>query len=218
MNKQTYLLPGLGFDHRIFSKLNLPEGNINYLDWQEPHQREHLTDYAFRVSGGLSETEQPKVLLGHSFGGVLAQEIAKVRQIDRVILLSSIRSRAELPGFFKVVGKLGLHAVFTKKSTFATFGFWAKKHGYDTEEKQQLFKNMVGQQSDHYLRWALRSLSNWQGLDGLETPVSQIHGDCDRTFPIQILAKPDHVVKGGSHMMVYDRGEEVSQLIQGEMR
>ena len=45
-----YLFPGLGFDQQIFRNLNLPYPNINFINWEEPRYKEHLEDYAFRLS------------------------------------------------------------------------------------------------------------------------------------------------------------------------
>jgi len=41
-----------------------------------------------------------------------------------------------------------------------------------------------------------------------------IHGDQDRIFPIKNI-KPDYVIKGGTHMMVWNRADEISAIING---
>ena len=218
MKLNIHLLPGLGFDRRVFGNLILPEANIYHLEWQGPRHREHFEDYAFRVSDYMEKLDGRNILIGHSLGGILSQEIANVRAIEKVVLISSIRSRKELPGFFKIVGWLGLHPLFSKKTTYATFPFWARSQGYETKEKRELFKSMIGKQSDKYLKWALKCLSIWEGVQNLKTPVIQIHGDRDHTFPVKLLDKPDYIIKGGTHMMAYDRAEEISEIIFTEIK
>ena len=72
---------------------------------------------------------------------------------------------------------------------------------------------MAGSHSSHYLRWALKSLSCWQGLDRGACPIFHLHGDQDKTFPLHLIEKPVQVVKGGSHFMVYKQAQLVSDLI-----
>lgn len=208
-----YFIPGLGFDHRIFQHLELPGYTCHYLDWIEPVKGESIEHYASRLSEPIDSTSQKVVLIGHSLGGILSQQIALQKKIDRIILLSSIRSRKELPWFFCMIQPLGIHHLFTKKLTFSTFPLWAKTHGYVTKEEQLLFEAMVSQQSNHYLQWALRTLSAWQGVDPMDTPIIQIHGEKDKTFPIKYLEHPDVLVKDGGHFMVYNQSKKVSELL-----
>ena len=214
MEPNIYLIPGLGFDQRIFKKLEIESSSVHFLNWIEPRHNEHLEDYAFRFSKNIKDDS---ILIGHSFGGMLAQEIAQIKPIRKVILISSIRSRDELPGLFRSIDWLGLYSFFTKKFTFSTFNFWAKKHAYETKEKQELFKSMVGGYSDKLLQWSLKSLSSWRGTQNLKNPVIQIHGTADLTFPISLIENTDYIIEKGTHMMVYDRAKKVSQIIAKEI-
>ena len=208
-----YLLPGLGFDQRIFSKLTL-EGPVSYLNWIESEVGETWTSYAQRMAASISPVDVPPILIGHSLGGMLALEIASFMEVEQVILLSSIRSRAELPFHFRVVKPLGVHRIFSKGLTLSTFSLWAKSHGYKDQESQTLFQSMVGQQSNTYLRWALRQLSIWEHpVISAQTKVCQIIGDQDKTFPIQKKATPDVVIPGGSHFMLYNQPGLISKAI-----
>ena len=152
-------------------------------------------------------------LIGHSFGGILAQEIARQISIKKILLISSIKSRKELPLFFRSVGYLGLQRMFTKEITLKSFPFWSRQHGYASEELQELFVSMVAQHSNHYLKWALKQLSVWAPKALSETPLLHLHGDQDKTFPVHLIQEPVKVVKGGTHLLVYDRAPEVNQWI-----
>lgn len=211
---KLYLLPGLGFDHRIFSKLNLDNYNPRYINWIEPCKNESLQNYALRLSEKIEDTAEPIVLIGHSLGGILSQEIARIKKIDTIILLSSIQSRAENPFFFKIIQPLRLHYLFTKQWTVKTVKYWGAAHGYETEEEQALFKSMVNQHSNHYLQWALKNLSMWRPVsDEFSTRIIQIHGDKDKTFPIRNIKKPNEVVENGGHFMVFRRADFVGRTI-----
>lgn len=209
---KLYFIPGLGFDRRIFSKLDLTGVEQGYLDWIDPQPGEPISDYARRLSEGISEPGKV-ALLGHSLGGIVAQEIAALRPVSKVILMSSIRSRAELPGMFKVMRPLGINKLFGRGVATKTFKYWGAQHGYETEEEQDLFLDMVGRQSNAYMRWALGALSSWQGV-AQAAETRQIHGTQDLTFPIRLLEAPDHVVPQAGHFMVYKQPDVVAPLIK----
>ena len=200
----VHFLPGLGFDRRIFQGLDLPGHRLHYHDWIEPEPGEAMRDYVRRMVGAGSVKGADQILVGHSLGGIAAQEYAAQFDVRKVILLSSIKSRAEMPGFFKAIQPLGIHHLFKKGWTVRTVPYWGKRHGYETPTEIALFRDMVGRQSNRYLKWALRTLSVWKApqLDP-QLPVVQIHGAEDRTFPVKRLQQPDLVLPNKGHFMVY---------------
>jgi len=212
-----YIIPGLGFDDRMFSKLNLSNYNPTFLNWIEPLDNENLQQYAHRFSESIDDS-QKTILIGHSLGGIISQEIATFKKIDLVILLSSIRSRDENPFFFKIIQPLYLQKLFTKEITIKTFPLWAKMHDYESEEEQTLFKSMVNGYSNKYLQWALKELSKWQTPQLLpDTKVVQIVGKNDKTFPIKKIKTPDVVIKDGGHFMTYKQPDLISKYIVKEI-
>ena len=210
----TYLLPGLGFDHRIFKKLSL-SGELRYLDWLPPMPNEAIQTYARRMAASV---EDHSILIGHSFGGMMSQEIAAIMPIRKVLIISSIKSRKELPPHFSIIKKLGIQHVMSKSVTLASLPLWGKYHDYVSKEEQTLFKDMVDRHSSSDLRWALTQLSGWQTPPMREgTELVHIHGEGDRTFPIKRIQQPVHVIKGGGHFMVYKQAELVGDLIKSSL-
>ena len=211
-----YFIPGLGFDRRIFQNLNLRGLERRYLDWIEPEKSESIKNYATRLAAPIEPTSKDVVIIGHSLGGILSQEIAKLKKVKLIILLSSVRSRKEIPLFFRMIEPTGLYHLFTKKITLSTFSLWGKNHDYVTQEEQALFKAMLSKQSNIYLQWALRTLSVWGKEvqeDVSSVKVIQIHGRLDKTFPVHLLDQVDEVVNEAGHFMVFKKPEEVSKLI-----
>ena len=106
----VYFIPGLGTDRSIFEYLNLPDTNFNihFLEWIIPENSlESLQSYAHRMSEQIRE--EHFVLIGISFGGVIAQEIAKIRVVEKVIIISSIKSKHELPRRLRLVKFLKIY-------------------------------------------------------------------------------------------------------------
>ena len=215
-NKKLYLLPGLAFDYRIFQHLDLEGYDVKFINWIDPLKNESIRDYSSRLAEKI-DVSQPVVLIGHSFGGVISQEIARLLEIEKIILISSIKSKQENAMNLKAVAPLGLHKMIGKELILKTFPLWSKAHGYEVEEEQMLFKDMIARQSDYYFEWSLRQLSLWEGVDGLKTPIVQIHGDKDKTFPIHLIENPTAVVKNAGHFMVYKQPEIISGLIKDHL-
>ena len=112
--KTIYCISGLGADERAFSRLK-PEGyTITCLPWLTPLPNETISEYAVRMSKGIT-TEKP-VLMGLSFGGMMSLEIAKLLPVEKLILISSIKSNKELPRWMKVAGRLQLNKIFPMRS------------------------------------------------------------------------------------------------------
>jgi pimeloyl-ACP methyl ester carboxylesterase len=210
---KIYLIPGLGYDCRIFEKLAFANMEVRCLKWIEPRRQEALGDYALRLFQEVPMDED-LVLIGHSLGGIIAQELAAKRKVQKIILVSSVQSRAEIPFQFKVVKRLGLYRLFTKELSVRTVKYWGAKHGIASTSLQDLFKSMVNKHSNAYLQWALKALSAWQSPDlPTETKLFQIHGTDDQTFPIELIKGADVVIQGGTHVMIYSEAEEITEVL-----
>ena len=208
-----YLIPGLGLDCRIFKNLDFGAHDTMELDWIEPlNLSEDIRSYARRMAESIP-TGKDSVLIGHSFGGIIAQEIAQTSKIRKIILISSIKSRKENTLSLKMIAPLKLYNTFNKKLIVQTFPYWKKWYGYKTKEQQELFLDMVNQNSDTYLQWALASISRWQGVEKSNTPIIHLHGDKDMTFPIRAINNITEIVKGGDHYMIFRKPKTISKLV-----
>jgi pimeloyl-ACP methyl ester carboxylesterase len=211
---KVYLIPGLGYDHRIFSNLDLKGLSHQFINWIEPVKDESMHEYATRLFRDIPTNDEEVVLIGHSLGGIVAQEIASEMNIKQIILLSSIKSRKELPLFFKILKPLKLYKLFRKEMVIKTIKYWGTKHGFISSSEKDLFRSMVGSQTNNYLQWALKVLSGWRpGSTPLQTKIIQIHGNKDLTFPIKLIKSPNEVIENGSHVMVYTQPTMISELI-----
>ena len=105
-----YLIPGLGADERVFQFLRL-RGEVHILRWLAPqNSAETLPHYAARLAAAVPP-EQACWLVGVSFGGVLAMEVAQLRPLARVVLISSFVGPSELPWLGKLARITGLYHV-----------------------------------------------------------------------------------------------------------
>lgn len=72
-------------------------------------KRETIESYAARIRSQI-KTKNP-ILLGISFGGMMAVEVAKQIETDKVILISSAKTKHELPSYYRFSGKLRLYKI-----------------------------------------------------------------------------------------------------------
>lgn len=110
--KEVYLIPGLGADQRVFDFLDLSSFSCHYLSWIEPFKDETIESYAGRLSTQI-KSAQP-IIVGVSFGGIMAIEIGKQLKADKIIVISSARTKHELPWFARCIGIFRLHKLVPK--------------------------------------------------------------------------------------------------------
>jgi pimeloyl-ACP methyl ester carboxylesterase len=212
-----YCLSGLGADHRIFDKLSVPSKQLVALDWLVPQAKsEQLNDYARRLAANISE-ELP-VLVGVSFGGMMAIEIAKHIPVKAVILISSVKNYHELPTWMRVFGKckadLLLPNVPLKKIRPLRTIRPIQNYFLGAKSSEQIaianeFRDNV---DPLYLKWSVRQIFTWRN-EWNPPNLYHIHGDNDKLFPLKKL-QPTHVIPRGGHFMVMTHFNEVNQIIR----
>ncbi|MEM6807462.1 MAG: thioesterase domain-containing protein [Bacteroidota bacterium] len=99
------LIPGLGFTQAVFQNLEWELAEKFGLEWIEPLGNESLDAYAKRMAEPLRAASYPLVLLGHSFGGMMASYMTKLLEVESVGLISSIRGGRIAPKF-QINGKV----------------------------------------------------------------------------------------------------------------
>lgn len=212
---RIYLLAGLGFDKRIFYNLTIQNAEINYLNWLEPDKNEPFENYISRMAAQISSPDTPIILIGHSFGGIIIQEIAKHILTSKVILISSIKSKVEMPATLKFMKKVPIYKYFNQKLILRTFPIWARLFGYNSEKGRVLFVQMISSCTDNYFKWSMDKIVHFNGTNDLDNLI-HIHGTRDKTFPIKKIIDPIKI-EDGSHFMVFSKADEVSEVLNREI-
>ncbi|MDH4294838.1 MAG: hypothetical protein OEV74_01060 [Cyclobacteriaceae bacterium] len=91
--KDLFLLSGLGADSRVFDFLDLSNYNIHFIEWIDPHENEPIEAYARRLKVNIKK-ENP-ILLGISFGGMMAIEIGKQIRAEKIIIIIISQNQAK---------------------------------------------------------------------------------------------------------------------------
>lgn len=212
--KNIYCISGLGADIRLFGNLKLPPSfKLKSLPWIAAGEGESIESYAERMSLGIEDRDP--VLLGVSFGGMIAIEMARLRQIKKIILISSIKTRFEKPFYFRVGSFLRLNRIVSLKPTKFLEPFENYNLGVKTEEDRKLAHEYHRHFDKKFGDWAIEQILHWKN-ETYPPNLFHIHGTADRILPIRYV-KPDFVVSGGGHLMVFNRAEEISEVLSEEL-
>jgi hypothetical protein len=208
-NTKIYLFSGLGADRRVFERLAIP-GQLIHIDWLTPLPDESLHQYSKRLVEA-NRMESNQMLLGVSFGGIIAVELSKLIVVKQVILISSVPHSRQLPVLFKIAGYLRIYkflpyTLLKKPNLLLRFAF-----SPISNKEYELLKKIVADTETDFLKWAIKQIVLWRSHNPADRLI-HLHGTRDKVFPFKHNAGIIPVPNGG-HFMVYNRAEELSEMI-----
>lgn len=206
--KALYLIPGLGADRRVFKFIDLSEYSCYYISWIDPLPDESIEHYAGRL---VTQIKSPNpVLVGVSFGGMIAIEISKQVPTEKVILISSTHTGREIPGYLRFFGRLSIHKIlpapWLKKANHVLYYFF----GIKTAEEKKLLSEIIRDTDQKFMKWAIDKIVRWKN-NIIPSNTILIHGSADRLFP---ASKADIIIPNGGHFMIVSNAKEVSEHIK----
>ncbi|WP_421806972.1 alpha/beta hydrolase [Flagellimonas sp.] len=200
-----YLMPGMAANPSIFENIKLPEDQFvtHTLEWFVPEKGMSLREYAKQMCDKIKEPNP--VLLGVSFGGMLVQEMARIKSTRKVIVVSSVKSKHELPkrmlfAKYTKVHKLLPTGLVNNVELLAKYAF-----GETVTKRLHLYEKYLSIRDKYYIDWSIDQIVNWNQ----EVPpnhVVHIQGEKDAVFPISNIN--DCIsVKNGTHTMIIHRAK-----------
>lgn len=209
---RLYGISGLGADKRVFSKLKL-DCELIPLEWITPKKKEPIENYAMRLAE-IMKTDKPYGLLGVSFGGLITMEISKRLNPAWTILISSAETKGELRSIYRVVGKSGLLNLLPKE-LFTPPGFLA--NWLFGAQNKKLLSEILSDTDLDFAKWAIQELTNWKNTERIKNKLLKIHGTNDKLIPLS-LSEKTILVRQGTHFMIVDRADEISEIINRELK
>lgn len=206
---KIYFLSGLGADETVFHDLVLPNVDRVYLNWMEPLPDESMEAYAKRMAARIDDKDP--IIIGLSFGGMMAMEIARLITVKQLILISSAKIRREIPPYFRLCRYVPLHKIVPLPLVAGSnwlLGFFFGVRNFS--QKEQL-KNIILNTTKGFNQWAIHALVNWKN-ETIPAPVFHIHGNVDKLLPLTFI-RADVVIEGGNHFMVMQKAKEISTHI-----
>lgn len=214
MTKTVYLIPGVGANDKIFQNLEFPGCEIVHIKWPKHKKGENIQQYVKKLLPQIRKDTQP-ILVGLSFGGIVAIELSKLIEAHKIILISSIKTHHERPLKLMFLNSLKFHRLLPGKLV-VQFRFWLNwLLGKLSEKDWELVEQMIQEANIEFNEWAVDQVIHWHHDEEVPNLV-HIHGTRDRIFP-SFYVKKAIWIKGGSHFMIVNRAEEINKIIKREL-
>lgn len=203
MNKiPIYFIPGMCSNSAIFERIHLNPDLFEcyYLEWLPVDHLENLNNYVDRM---IKEITHPNpILIGVSFGGIIAQEISKKITVRKTIIISSARSNKEYPPLYKF-------AKYTKAYKLLPTGNLTKlikQYVHITtdaskQSRMELYDRYITIRDKKYIDWCIREIVNWNPSSDFKDTI-QIQGTKDELFPFKYVKNAISIPKG-NHAMIF---------------
>ncbi|NIF06814.1 alpha/beta hydrolase [Chryseobacterium sp. Tr-659] len=207
---KIYIVSGLGADFTVLERIEFPKNfELVFIDWLIPMKNESFPAYVERMAEKVDDSE-PFCLLGYSFGGIIVQEINRLKPAEKIVILGSIKSDKEKSRFIKTgevtkIPRILPVGLFNDKAA-NVYAVVRKLFDPKNPRLLQYFKV----KDPYYLKWSVEKVAEWKFEENPK--VIQILGDKDIVFPIR-YSKPDYVIKGGTHLFPATKHKEISKIL-----
>ena len=210
LTKEIYIFSGLGADERVFQNLDFTGFSEIFINWIIPESGETIENYSTKLLNQI-KSDKP-TLIGLSFGGLIAIEVAKQIQTETVIIISSAKTKSEIPFYYRWMGIIGMQKLIPvelfKKSNLFTNWFFGTTSDFD----KQLLKSILFDTEPTFLKWAIEKIVTWENKTEIIN-LKHIHGTKDRILPIRFVSC-DIKIEDGSHLMILNKSEELTKVIK----
>ncbi|AUS04190.1 alpha/beta hydrolase [Pseudotamlana carrageenivorans] len=199
----VYFMPGMAASSKIFEYIDLPSDTfqMHFLEWILPLKDEPVSNYALRMTNNIKH-ENP-VLIGVSFGGVLVQEMSKHIHLRKLIIVSSVKSKFELPKTMQLARTTGAYKIVPTQLAGKIDVLEKYAFGKEVTKRLALYKNYLSVNDPKYLSWAIKEMVCWN-QESYDPDLIHIHGDNDPVFPIQYINNCVSIPEG-THIMIINK-------------
>jgi pimeloyl-ACP methyl ester carboxylesterase len=181
-----------------------------------PFEEESISEYALRLCSKIKHSNA--VLVGVSFGGIVAQEMNLVHNFRKIVIISSVKTRNELPLHLQLAGKTKAYKLLPTSLFAQNIDLLSKyAFGKPIVKRLDLYKQYLSITDKRYLDWAIKQVVSWNQQES-DPNLVHIHGSEDIVFPIDKIENCI-IVEGGTHIMILTKfkwlNENLPNLIFG---
>lgn len=213
MNKiPVYFIPGMCCSTDIFEHIILDDTlfEMHLISWPEVTKSLSLQQYAQIIS--LKITHANPILVGVSFGGIVAQEISKLISVEKTIIISSIRCTQEYPPLYKFSRRTKLHKLLPTGKFNWMISFLKLFLNDKKKDRLNYYDKYLPLRDKNYLDWTINTILNWKQNTPIKN-VYHLHGELDELFPIKYI-KNATIISGGTHAMIIVKHKQINKLLQ----
>lgn len=182
---------------------------IHIIEWLIPEEKESLLDYSKRMAQRVNHDNA--ILIGVSFGGVVVQEMSRFLSLKKLIIISSVKTRSELPRRMRFAGSTKAYKLIPTSIVLSAEDLTKFSVGPKSKKRLALYQDYLHVRNKQYLDWALEKMVTWNRKERI-ADVVHIQGDKDAVFPIKYI-EDCTVIKNGTHIMILNKGREISKKL-----
>lgn len=199
----VYLMPGMAAGPDIFEHIHLPQNRfkIHLLRWKPPKKNESLAHYAHRMC--VDVKARNPVLIGVSLGGIVVQEMSRFLSLKRLIIISSVKTKYELPRRMQFARNTGIYRFLPMSLVSHVNKIQGLPLGDFVKKRLRLYQRYMEVNDKNYLNWAVKSVVCWNRETVIDGMI-HIHGEKDIVFPIKYI-NDCIVVPEGTHIMIINK-------------
>lgn len=214
----VYFVPGMAASSLIFENIKLPEDRfqMHMLEWLIPTKNESIEHYSKRMTENINHKDV--VLIGVSFGGIIVQEMSKLIKLRKLIVISSVKTKHELPKKMKLARITKAYKIIPTSLVNNIDALAKYTFGKTIKKRVALYRKYLSVTNQQYLDWAIKQVICWNQDKPIQGAI-HIHGEKDAVFPHRCL-KECITVGGGTHVMIINKykwfNENLPKLILDE--
>lgn len=213
---KVYLIPGQAADYRSFQFLELDDRyDVEVIEHPLPEKNESMVSLANRLSAEV-DTTRPFSFVGVSLGGMLAIEMSKYLNPEKIIIIASIKGQQEMPARYKFLRVVPLYKLFG--GGFYEWGANVLRplFEHDSPQVDEISRAMLKAKHKAYIKRTIHCIINWRNED-VPDNLLHIHGEKDNTLPYKNI-EDAIMIENGTHMMVMTSADIVSEIINRTLR
>lgn len=192
-----HALPGMGADRRMFPPTWSGLPDLVAHDWLRHSGETSLAEVA-RSSSEAWGIRDGDTLVGCSLGGMVACEIARIREIRALYLVGSATRKEEVSGLLAA-----LHPLVR----IAPIDWIVASAGKIPAELTQMFSRS----DPAFLRAMAAAVFQWEGMGAVPTRIFRIHGKRDRVIP---PPKEADLFLDGGHLISMTHATECVEFVR----
>ncbi|MDB5227375.1 MAG: alpha/beta hydrolase [Bacteroidota bacterium] len=215
---KTYFIGGIASDERLFKYQLVHIPNSTYLPFPKHDQHDTMETYAKKFIP-LIDTSQPFHIVANSMGGIMTMELIKHIHPQKVVLVSSVKNRKEMPFILKQMKITHLHKLLPGAGFigFIQFGSLFKKEITRIPGLRETVVSMAKNNDRDFLYWCVNAIVKWKGDIDHRKDIIHIHGTKDDMFPYRNIRNAIPV-KDGTHAMLLNKHVEVTSLLKENLK
>ena len=152
--------------------------------------------------------EPNPIILGLSLGGMLAVEIAKANPTAKVIVISSAKTKKEIPLFLRMFRYAPVYKILPVRLVRRSSHIQQYFLGVTSDTTKKYLKNVLQQMDIEFYRWSVHALLTWDNVI-MPSNVVHIHGTSDHLRPYNNVTA-DIAIENGGHLMIVENAEDIS--------